>query len=340
MRITWLILAIGGLLGLLCSAALTLFPMRPEEVESQAAAWLSYFGFSEWAEGLTKTTDSWVSATLWTFLAIGIGLVLLALFRMFRRDSNAEAVKRNPGNGWRVSRLIMRVWTLRRVESLCQDFLAQPHKTGEVRVLAARAVRQHRAEGGTEKGSWDFWMGLQAAMEQHGEDSITEAVTALDAEFPPSWPVRCWMKYRRWREKTSKRGDIQPISATTIGKKESESTSSRQTSEADWNEFDFLPLKYAACMWHELPPTEASLRKQIVQEELSRLSLAVKQRKLEHRNGDAYHGALILLGINPANDQFSKQALVRYAKEAGRDLPAFLRSTDRKSSNESGLVAR
>lgn len=94
---------------------------------------------------------------------------------------------------------------------------------------------------------------------------------------------------------------------------------------AGWKEFDLLPLKFAACMWHEYPPTEASLSLPVVQEEIARLSLAVKQRKLEHRNGDTYHGALILLGINPANDQFSKEALVRYATEAGREIPVFLR---------------
>ena len=225
MWITWLILVIGGLLGLLCSVALTLFPMHPKEVESQAAAWLSHVGFSEWAKGLTKTTDLLVSVTLWILLAIGICLVLLALFRMFRRDSNAEAIKRNPGNGWRVSRLIMKARSMRDVEALCRDFLAQSHKTDEVRVLAARAVRQHRAEGGTEWGSWEFWIGLQDAMERHGSDTVSATVTELDQEFPPSCPVRCWMKYRQWREKKSKSGDIEPASATTAGGEESESTS-------------------------------------------------------------------------------------------------------------------
>lgn len=102
----------------------------------------------------------------------------------------------------------------------------------------------------------------------------------------------------------------------------------RRETPLNWEEFNFLPLKYAACMWHGLPPTEASLQKPIIQEELARLSLAVKQRKIEHRLGDTYHGFLILLGTTPANDQFSKLVLARYAKEAGRDIPAFLQSVD------------
>ena len=97
---------------------------------------------------------------------------------------------------------------------------------------------------------------------------------------------------------------------------------------ANWQEFEYLPLKYAACMWHGFPATDNSLRQPIIQEELSRLSLAVKQRKLEHRNGDTYHGMLTLLNINPANDQFSRPALARYAKAAGREVPAFLRDDD------------
>ena len=139
MRVTWLLLGIGGLLGLLCSVALTFFPMHPAEVESKAAAWLLYAGFSEWGEGLTETTDFWVSTALWIPFAIAIGLVCVAL-RMFRRD--AVAVKQNLGNGWRVSRRMM--------------------------------------------------SGLEAPMQEHGEESVTQAITALDEEFPPAW----WRKRR------------------------------------------------------------------------------------------------------------------------------------------------
>ena len=80
-------------------------------------------------------------------------------------------------------------------------------------------------------------------------------------------------------------------------------------------------------MWHGVPATDSSLQQPVVQEELARLSLAVKQRKLEHWSGDTYHTMLFLLGADPANDQFTKAALAQYAKTAGRDLPPFLRST-------------
>ena len=110
-------------------------------------------------------------------------------------------------------------------------------------------------------------------------------------------------------------------------------TMGRATGEAsprlvDWPEFGEIPLKYAACMWHGLPPTAASLQKPVVQEELARLALAVKQRKMEHRNGDAYHMMVALMNADPSHDQFSKWAMVRYAKAAGRDIPTFLRTIE------------
>ena len=84
MRITWFILIIGGLLSLPCAVALTLFTMRPEEAESRAAEWLAYVGFSEWTEGLTKTTDDWITYILWALLAVAIGLFGFGLIRIFR----------------------------------------------------------------------------------------------------------------------------------------------------------------------------------------------------------------------------------------------------------------
>ena len=88
-------------------------------------------------------------------------------------------------------------------ELLRRRLLAQPHKTDEVRVLAARALRQHRVEGGTHHASWRFWLGLEEAVEHHGADSVHAAMSGLEAKFPPSWPLRCWMKYRQRRERKS-----------------------------------------------------------------------------------------------------------------------------------------
>ena len=101
MQITKLIHAIGAIGGFAYMVALTLFPMHPKEVESQAAAWISHFGFSQWAKGLTKTTDSWVSTTLWILLVIGLGPVLLVLFRKYRqrREGKFTSV---PGKSHRV----------------------------------------------------------------------------------------------------------------------------------------------------------------------------------------------------------------------------------------------
>ena len=81
MRIPWLPLVIGGLFGLPFSIAAALFPMKPEEVESQAALWLSSAGFSEWAEGLTRTTDAWVTGGLVALAAASFGLVCFGVFQ-------------------------------------------------------------------------------------------------------------------------------------------------------------------------------------------------------------------------------------------------------------------
>ena len=163
---------------------------HPKEAESNTAAWLDSVGFSSWGESFTPVTDDWILAG-----CIAVAVLWACSFFIPRARLNhadAAAIKQSPGNGWRVSRRMMNLWSMRKVEALCQDFLAQPHKTDEVRVLAARAIRQHRAEGGTERGSWEFWSGLEVAMQEHGEEAVTQAITALDEEFPPSW----WRKRR------------------------------------------------------------------------------------------------------------------------------------------------
>ena len=165
------------------------------------AGYLQWIGLEELSTNLPARTD--------LFVGMGLGLVAVVyitwkvLHRQYRTD--LKAVTLTPGNGWRVSRLMMRVWTLRKVESLCRDFLAQPHKADEVRVRAARALRQHRVEGGTHHASWNYWLGLEEAVELHGADSVHAAISELDAEFPPSWPLRCWIMYRQRREKKQPR---------------------------------------------------------------------------------------------------------------------------------------
>lgn len=191
------------------AAGVLVMTVTPKELErvlasapNRIAAYLEWIGLEEWAASAPIQADTWLTVALVVVAALYAGN--FAWKRWLRRDPDAEAMRQNPGNGWRVSRLIMRVRSMREVEELCQDFMAQPHKTDEARVLSARALRQHREEGGTQRGSWEFWSGLEDAMRRYGSDLITSTVTALDKEFPPSWPVRCCMKYRQWREKKSK----------------------------------------------------------------------------------------------------------------------------------------
>ena len=181
----------------LASVIGVMMSIHPEVAESNAAAWLEYFGLSSWGEGFASSTDEWI---LGVCIVVGMISIFSLAYSLFWCDSDAVAVKRNPGNGWRVSRLIMCVWTIRKAEGLCRDFLAQPQKTEEVRVLVAYALRQHRAEGGTKQGSWKFWVGLLGAEEQYGADAVRATVTKLDEEFPPSWLTQCWMKCRQRRE--------------------------------------------------------------------------------------------------------------------------------------------
>jgi len=96
------------------------------------------------------------------------------------------------------------------------------------------------------------------------------------------------------------------------------------TQASDWGEFDVLPLKYFACLLAGVPPTAESIGNSRVQEELARLRLAVQQRKLEHRFGDHYHTAQRLLNADPANDQFTKEAVAFYLKNAEREIPKLL----------------
>ena len=96
MWINRLLLVIGGLLGLLCTVALTLFPMRPEDVQSQAALWLSDAGFPSWGKGLATTTDDWINDGLWALLIVCIILLFVAVVRMFRSSKGGTANTTEP----------------------------------------------------------------------------------------------------------------------------------------------------------------------------------------------------------------------------------------------------
>ena len=97
--------------------------------------------------------------------------------------------------------------------------------------------------------------------------------------------------------------------------------------KTNWHEFKRLPLKWAACLWLDLPPTDESLQDPRVQERLNRLSLAVRQRKLEHPDS-LYYAWSHLPSYNPNLEdvEFSKTALAQYAEKENGHVPDFLRS--------------
>ena len=61
--------------------------------------------------------------------------------RVDHTSGDSDAVKINPGNGWRVARLILKAETANHMETLFNDFMSQPHRDREERVFAAYWVR-------------------------------------------------------------------------------------------------------------------------------------------------------------------------------------------------------
>ena len=71
-----------------------------------------------------------------------------------RTRGDSEAIEINPGNGWRVARLILQASTLDEVEKLYRDFMSQPHKNREERVFAAYWVRACKLRGVSGQDCW------------------------------------------------------------------------------------------------------------------------------------------------------------------------------------------
>ena len=96
-------------------------------------------------------------------------------------DPDREAVEKNPGNGWRVTRLIMKASSVEEAEALYKDFMSQPHKTDEVEVFAAYYVMRALFEGGDK----DLWREFLIEEEERGYDSdaVSTAVSRLEKEF-------------------------------------------------------------------------------------------------------------------------------------------------------------
>ena len=63
------------------------------------------------------------------------------------RVRDQEAVEANPGNGWRVHRLISNAKTVDEVEALYQDFMSQPNKSREALVFASYWMKRSNLDG-------------------------------------------------------------------------------------------------------------------------------------------------------------------------------------------------
>ena len=178
----------GSLFTFLLTVGLALMHIPPESAKSNAAAWLKEFGLS-WGEEFTATTDTWITIALATALA----LVISVVFLMWRGD--AWAARRNQSNGHRISRVMMKALTMSRVETLYQDFMAQPHKTNEICVIVARFIRQHRRSVGEEE-AWNCYPLLDEARERYGSGAIEDSIADLERAFPLSW----WESWRIGRQ--------------------------------------------------------------------------------------------------------------------------------------------
>ena len=73
---------------------------------------------------------------------------------------DAEAVRLNPGNGWRAARLIMQCSTMDEIDAIFEDFKSAPHTTSSAEVFAARALKKNHLlnkDDQDEDWWWDFY---------------------------------------------------------------------------------------------------------------------------------------------------------------------------------------
>ena len=81
--------------------------------------------------------------------------------------SDQKAVEANPGNGWRVHRLILDAATAGEVAALYQDFMSQPHKSREALVFATYHMKISKLDGDS---LGDCWTQMTAAAWKHGSE--------------------------------------------------------------------------------------------------------------------------------------------------------------------------
>ena len=108
--------------------------------------------------------------------------------------TDEEAVRRNPGNGRRMIRLIMNASTVDEVADRYSDFASAPHRTMELDVFAACAVKKIRFLNGddeVESGMW--WKFSGSAAKEFGlneaADEFFAAAERLDKEYPATQPM-------------------------------------------------------------------------------------------------------------------------------------------------------
>ena len=96
-----------------------------------------------------------------------------------------EAVRCNPGNGWRVARLIMQCSTENEIDAAFADFFSAENRTSPVDAFAARALKKSRLlnrDHQDDQWWWDFYeeanrLGIS------DEDAIS-TLQRLEEEFP------------------------------------------------------------------------------------------------------------------------------------------------------------
>lgn len=177
-------------------------------VETNIAGYLKLFGLDEWAAGVPEQADSWLLIVLAIFGVGYVGYVGYLVWKWrFRRDEDTEVLKTNPGNGWRVARVMMKAARMRQVRAHFMDFEAveASRKSHELEVLAAYGLRCERT-GTVEGGSQLACMEEQALLRGlGGEAPFLEAYRRLDNEFPAPWWTRLRRKWSRRIPPTGKK---------------------------------------------------------------------------------------------------------------------------------------
>ena len=108
--------------------------------------------------------------------------------------TDEDAVRRNPGNGRRMIRLIMNASTVDEVEDRYSDFASAPHRTMEIDVFAACAVKKMRLLNGDDEAEKNMWWEFSsAATKEFGlneaADEFFAAAERLNKEYPAIQPM-------------------------------------------------------------------------------------------------------------------------------------------------------